>query len=201
MAIVVRALLPVLIASVRADFAANAVTANVDFGWNRTIRQDNQGAGGANRVVFMPSDEAGNGGEIRPARFMGDRNVRDADGKVVGNIRALQDVEEIVTVFVWARDAQHPDDEVAQYEATVTLAERTMIAIHGAPGAYGCVTWRSRKWRPPLERAFGRELQLVLTIDQPIFARPRMLAFPSGVAVARGPLTIDPPGVVAGGDT
>lgn len=195
-----RSLLPALVAEVRTALTARGVTASVEFGWRRAERQDNQGPGGANRVLFVPSRDDGDGGELAPPRFRGDRNVRDEDGLVVGTVRALADWVERPYALVWGRDPIRPEDEERQYEATRTLFEETMVALHGASGAFASVTFERARWTPPATRTFGREVRLEFSIRNPVFFPARELVYPAGVAVGRGVLSLDPETAV-GGDT
>lgn len=192
--------------AVRAFFAQNNVDAVVEAGWKRRVRQDNQSANGAGRVVFTPSgSDDGDGGKLAQVRFPGPRNLRDPSAtnptKVVGSVRSLLEWERRVLVSVWAVDVdpQRREDEAAQIQAVEDLFEWTIRAVHSAPGAFASVVWGSTRWTPPLERAFGLELRFDLTFRHPMFDTPRMLVFPGG-ALARGTYLPRPAGN-ADGDT
>jgi hypothetical protein len=101
---------------------------------------------------------------------------------------------------VWGVDTASRQDESAQIEATETLFEWVVRAVHSAPGAFADARWGSLKWTSPTERAFGLELRAELTFMQPIFDQPRDLVFPTTGAVSRAAYT--PPTVpTSHGDT
>lgn len=185
---------------VRDFFATNGVSATCELGWRRRDRQLNQGAPlGANRVVFTPSDSGGAGGTLVPARFPGPRTLRDA-GQAMGTVRSLRDWERAVTVSVWAVDPTKPNDEASQIEASETLFEWVVRAVHSAPGAFAEMEWGAVQWTEPPERSFGLELIASLTFKHPIFDVPRELVFPSGAAVKRAPY-VPPTAPSSDGDT
>jgi hypothetical protein len=188
--IVTRSGLLAAVATVGAFLAANGVTATVEVGWKRRPQQLNQGPLGANRVVFIPSDEKGEAGSLKPVRFPGQRTVRDGEGAPVGNIRSLLEWERQVVVSIWASDRTTPGDpnnEAAQIEAVETLFEWVVRATHAAPGAFASVTWGDPTFTVPAERSFGLELLAPLTFSHPIFDQPRDLVFPTTAAVSRAP--------------
>jgi hypothetical protein len=187
MAIVINSGFLAAVAAVKVYFTEKSITADVSVGWKRRWRQDNQGTGGANRVVFTPSGDAkGGGGKIIPPRFPGERNVRASAGATpTATIRSLVEWERSVMISVWAVDNSAREDEAAQIEATEDLFEWTVRAIHGAPGAFANLVWGDVTWTPPPERAFGLELQCGLTFRHPIFSEPTLLKFPTVAAVAR----------------
>lgn len=172
-------------------FIENGVSAVVAVGWRARGQHLNQGVGGANRVIFTPSaDDAGDGGSIGAARFPGHRNVRPAvDATPVATIRSLADWERKVLVSVWAVDAGARTDEAAQIEATETLLEWVVRAVHSAPGAFGNANFGAVKWTPPAERSFGLEARVALTFSHPIYDKPRTIFYPSAAPVARGTYT------------
>lgn len=194
------------VGAVRTFFSDNGVSAVVDVGWKRRVRQDNQSPSGAGRVVFTPSgSDAGDGGKLVQARFTGPRSLRDPSAtdprKVIGSVRSLLEWERRCLVSVWAADVapQNREDEAAQIEAVESLTEWTVRAVHAAPGAFASVVWGATTWTPPAERAFGLELRFDLTFRHPMFDTPRMLVFPGG-NVSRGTYLPRPAGA-ADGDT
>jgi hypothetical protein len=190
MAIVTRSGLIAATAYVASFFAANGITAVVDVGWRKRDRQINQGPGGANRVVFTPSNDDGDGGSMGPVRFPGNRNVRDAvDSPPVATIRSLASWERLVLVSVWGVDSTDQQNESAQIEATETLLEWVVRAVHSAPGAFAAASFGKVKWTPPPERSFGLEARVELTFSQPIYDVPRNLVYPSAAAVGRSTYT------------
>ena len=189
---------------VQTFLTSKGLTAKCELGWKRRDRQLNQGSPlGANRVLFIPSDSGGKGGTIVPARFPGPRNVRDpgAADAVVGSIRSLHDWQRRVTVSVWGVDAENRTDEAKQIEATETLLEWVVRAVHSAPGAFAEAAFGEVTWSEPPDRSFGLELIVGLTFKQPLFDEPRELVFPDAARVSRAPYV--PPTVPDGsaGDT
>jgi hypothetical protein len=186
--IVVRDGLGMLVDRVR-DYLAEQgdVTANVTIGWKEKSKQSNQGPGGANRVVFTPSDDKGEGGTIRPPATTGGVAIKDAVGKVIAHAYPLADWDRTVLVSVWAVDVDRKEDERAQYEATVALLEKTMRAVRRfsppASGKFGRVRWE----RPELEREFGREAVVAMTFVHPLFDAPEELAFPDAIDLTKNP--------------
>jgi len=190
--------------AVAAYFVANGVTAVTDVGWRKRTQGVNQGAGGANRVLFSPSDDSGDGGELAPPRFPGARQLRvAADQPPLASIRSLANWNRKVTLSIWAVD---PDPtkravERAQIAATETLLEWTVRAVHSAPGCFAAVKFGKAKWTVPAERSFGLEILVGLEFSQPIFDVPNQTFFPNSAAVARGPHTIPTPTTTGKGDT
>lgn len=180
-----------LVASVRDYFSTFGVTANVELGWNRRTRQTNQGAGGANRVIFVPSDEAGGGGSLARPHLMGPREFFDPSSptptRPVATARPLLDWQRVIFFYVWARDPARAEDEGAQIEATETLFEEAVRAIHSAPGGFASLSWGGTKWTPPAERSFGLELRGSLTFQHPLFDRPSEIVYPSAAVIGRAP--------------
>jgi len=173
--------------AVTAYFANHGVTANTVIGWKESAKQTNQGPGGANRVCFTPSDESGNGGTFTQPKVVGQYEIKDPTGTVVAYATPIADWQRLVMVSVWAQDPTKPEDERAQYEATVDLYERTRRAIRRfAP--HPNTQFGGAKWmRPALERAFGRELVVAMTFTFPIFDEVVELAFPTAAAVTKNP--------------
>jgi hypothetical protein len=187
--------------SVQPFLDANSVDASVQFGWKERPRRDNKSPSGANRVVFEPSLKSGGGGTIEPARFPGQRNVRNAQDEIVARVRSLRDWKRKVFVSVWAIDNASRDDEAAQIEATEALFEWVVRAVHAAPGAFGAVTWGAVEWTTPVQRSFGLELRAELTMSHPIYDAPRVVAFPTAASPTRA-LNEEPPEPPEGsGDT
>lgn len=169
-----------LVAAVQSYFDAHDVTAKVVLGWKQPTQQINQGPGGANRVVFIPSDPTGKGGKIVAPQQPGLRNFGDPADVAA---RALYDWERFVIVSVWAADGSDPHDEGKQIEAVEDLFESTIQAVHAFAknnARWGDVAWTTS----PVEHVFGRELRAGLTFRHPLFDSPAGVAFP-----ALGPLT------------
>lgn len=183
MAVTVSSGLVALVASVRSYFEAHGVTANVSMGWKEPAKQVNQGAGRANRVVFIPSASNGRGGSIGATQQPGARRFGTVPNDV--ETRALFDWERLVTVAVWAVDTDAPNDEEKQIEAVEDLFEWTIRAVHAF--ARNNARWGEVSWlASPIERQFGRELQASLTFRHPLFDSPADRAFP-GFAITKDP--------------
>lgn len=167
-------------------FASRGVTAGVSLGWRERTKQTNQGAGRANRVVFQPSDDSGDGGEIVSPSQPGDRVINDpsAARPFVGKVRALTDWKRLVIVSVWAWDESAPNDEGAQIAATESLFEWVQRGVQRA--AFASARWGKMRWTvDPTERLFGRELLAQLTLQHPIYDEPSETAYPETVAIDR----------------
>ena len=173
-----------LVSSVRTYFTDRDVTANVSMGWRERTKQTNQGFGRANRVVFTPSDDNGNGGRIVGTQHPGPRVFgTNTSNKITA--RALFDWERVVLVSVWAVDTADIHNEEKQIEATETLFEWTIRAVQA--GAFNNGVWGNVAWTvDPTEQIFGRELRASLTFRHPMFDTPVDVAFPQG-AITQDP--------------
>lgn len=178
--------------AVRAYFVATNVAANVPAcGWKERGKQINQGPGGASRVIFMPGKYTGEPG---PPKVLEGGRIGRAQRKTNLNPRELVSWDRVSTVSVWGVDAMRSDDEEAQIEATETLFECTVRAMHnsvdlvtGVPLGAGAIEWGDVFLvAPPTERGFGREM-LVTFVHKAVFFDDEIdTAFPSA-AVARNP--------------
>jgi hypothetical protein len=189
---------------VAAYFVANGVTATTDVGWRKRGQQINQGPGGANRVLFSPSDDSGDGGELAPPRFPGARQLRTAaDQPALASIRSLANWNRKVQLSIWAVDPDPTKRAVERFQiaATEALIEWTVRAVHSAPGAFAAVKFGKAKWTVPAERSFGLEALISLEFSQPIFDVPNQTFYPTGAAVARGSHTLPTPTTTGKGDT
>lgn len=144
--------LPKLYAGVQAVFTAEGTTAALSFGWREPSKQINQGAGRANRIVFVPGDPGGALGKNGPARYPG------------RNPKPLATLAELFTVYVWAYDPSFPENELVQYKAARFLYDAWYrAAYHAARGTFAV---SSAKWNiEKNERRFGAEIEAVCTID------------------------------------
>lgn len=187
MAIVIKSGLVALVTDVRAYFVEHEVTAKVSLGWKERTKQINQGPGRANRVVFTPSDDSGRGGKIVAAKQPGNHPVKNELGAIEGHVRPLRNWERIVVVSVWAvdaTDAQSLQDEEKQIEATETLFEWVLRAVHQSVhvnGQWGDVIWTT----DPVEHLFGRELRVSLLFSHPLYDRPTGMAYPANLALTK----------------
>jgi len=162
--------------AVAAYFADRGVSAAVALGWRDRARQDNQGApDGANRVVFELGEDAG-----RLAAPHGPGARFDDDSHPTSTRRSLANWEEALTVSVWASDASAPTDEEAQIEATETLFEWVIRAVHDfqhVQAVWGAV----KRSITPSERLFGLEIRAQLTLKHPMFDAEEDVVYPSPV--------------------
>ncbi|MDB4996650.1 MAG: uncharacterized protein JWM74_4082 [Myxococcaceae bacterium] len=170
-----------LVKAVRAFFEDSQITAKVSLGWKERAKQDNQGAGGANRVVFTPSDDSGAGGRITAVRGVGDRLDGDLAAGTAESRRGLFNWERIFLVSVWAVDTStlnDPENEEAQIEAVELLFEHVMQAVQAFAGQ--TAKWGDVRWTvTPLERTFGRELRASLQFKHPMFDEKYAVVKPS----------------------
>lgn len=190
MAIVIRSGFLAAVQAVRAFLTAKEVDAEVVVvGFKQRMQQLNQSkTNRGNRVVFQPSDDDGKAGRIVIARQVGDRDIRPAiDAPRVATIRSLAEWERLSMVSVWATDLDAPNDEEAQGQATETLYEWVVRAVHSAPGAFANALWGDVELTPTKERSFGLELRAALTFRHPIFDEPREVVYPTGAQVDRNP--------------
>jgi hypothetical protein len=195
---------------VAAYFVLQGITAQVAVGWTARNRQDNQGPGGANRVVFIPGEFDPGGGPPKPLKAgvidrNGEQNHVDVNGV---RYRAVAWLHEIITCSVWAVDARAPSDELAQIRATSQLREQAVSAIYNAvdpetlaatpqneegaiyptgTGFANIEEWGPMFWTlPPGESAFGRELTFTFTLYGVVLDAPVALVYPQA-AVSRNP--------------
>lgn len=133
-----------LFQAVRDAFADNGGTASVVFGEREPSRQDNQGVGGASRIVVVPC-EGDAIGDVQPGQE--------------GNIGALQAK---AVIYVWASDPAAPEDEAAQYVATRALFGALFVFLWTASAGkiqFGKVT-RVKM----LERLLGAEWKFTVSL-------------------------------------
>jgi len=154
---------------VKTRLTAATVDATVVFGKREVTKQINQGPGRANRVVFVPGDEAGALGAYEPVREPGP-NLRSrviAGGRRTP--RSLWDWHVAGRVYVWAFDGTAPEDERKQWDAMVELHDYVVEAIHGAASG----NYKIRAPKDPaktVERRFGCETMFVVELRQPVLA-------------------------------
>lgn len=178
------------VAYVREFFADRELEAAIAVvGFKQRMQQLNQApATRGNRVVFQPSDDSGKAGSIVIARQVGDRDIRPAvDAPRVATIRSLAEWERLSMVSVWAFDPAEPEDEEAQAQATESLFEWVVRAVHSAPGAFANAIWGDVQFTPTKERSLGLELRASLVFRHPIFDEPREVVYPTSATVNRNP--------------
>jgi len=172
-------------------------TPSIVVGWAKRWRQDNQGAGGASRIVLIPGQFDASA-PWPPKTLRAGSIDRDFEQNYVQlnpqmRIRAMWHQQ--VTCCVWGVDPSNPTDEEAQIAATEDLLELTIQALHNAvdsetgqtAGAANIAEYGEPSWTlPPGENGFGRELSFGFVLLVPLFEQPTSEAFPRG-AVARLP--------------
>ena len=159
-----RSVVAALVDQVAAFFASEGIDTIVALGFQEAPRQNNQGADGANRIVF----------DLRKAKDKwlptrggsGHRDMNDGN-----RARVLGTLQWSIPVQFWAADRStngDPENERAQLEAYVTMFERATQAIHSY--AHGSWSWaEGAAADQPVERAFGRAWNKVLVLDEQIF--------------------------------
>jgi len=195
--------LAALRSGVEAYFKAYGITARVDIGWTRRYQQDNQGPGGAARVLFIPGDIDPSPGA--PKTVDGGTIDRDGTQNAIGldpQLRALAWHHAVYTCSVWAVSKDKPQDEQMQILATKALLQQTIRAMHNATivvaqaapqlVGFGNITeWGRFMWTlPPGQMAFGREATFRFVMTEPLFDAEIGKAYPDPV-VTRG---TEPPG-------
>lgn len=145
-----------LVANVEAEIPTTAFA----FGWREPTKQTNQGAGRANRILFVPGDdESGDMGKDAPARSPG------------RNPRPLATVLELFTVYVWAYDPTAPENELKQYEAARFLYDAFRRAMYRA--ARGTIAVEKQGWQTKSkERRFGAEIRVLCSVQAMIPDEP-----------------------------
>jgi len=133
--------LPTLFDAVVARFALDSTNVEQHFGWREPQKYKTARA----RIVWVPGDEGGNVGDVRPARNPG------------GNPRSLATLAELFTVYISANDPRSPEDEREQYVATRALFDAWFRAVYRA--AHGTFAVTSTTWNiSKNERRHGAEL-------------------------------------------
>jgi hypothetical protein len=175
---------------VAAYFARMGLDHAVLFGWKEREKQINQGAGGANRVVFMPGAKGGTGTAKGGTLSRDNQPTREENAQVVAT-RAS-----ICTVSIWAVNADSAGalySEREQFQALDSLYTDTIVAIHaaidpdtGEAAGLGAIEWGDFDWTtPPVNVAFGRELLQQFTQFSAVEA-PRLSIARPQIALHRG---------------
>lgn len=145
--------LPNIYEKVKTFFADEGMGTSFAFGWSEAPKQDNQGAGGGNRIVYVPGDGSGSLGSLVAPKGPG------------RNPRPLANLIESFTVFVWGYDATKAGNDLAQYEATRLLYDSWYRAMyHVAHGTFSIV---SQAWVTPPGRLStrGAAIQVVCAVQ------------------------------------
>ncbi len=121
------------------------------FGWRQAPQQINQGSTGASRIVISPGDKAGKIGAYSGAKLPG------------RNPNPLATLGELATIYLWAVDAVDVTD-LGQYRVARRLHDLVVpILIRKFKGRWALV---SSEWlRPELERKYGAEMALTITVE------------------------------------
>ena len=201
-----------LVRGVQAYFDSQNITATVRLGWTPRDRQDNQGPGGANRVVFIPGEFDPSTSAAPPKALKAGTADRDGEQNYVDvngvRYRAVAWNHDSYTCSVWAADPDEPNDQGRQIAATLCLREQTRAAIYNSvdpqqvadnnqslegaifpvsAGFANIEEWGQMYWTlPPGEMGFGRELTFSFVLYSVEFDAPITLAYPQP-AVARNP--------------
>lgn len=142
-------------ALVSAELLADGEGTAVVFGKREPAKNINQGSGRANRVIFEPVSGQQVGTFDAP-RFPG------------GNPKAVSTFLTAATVYLWAVDSTHINDELAQYEAITALQERVVRALyHACDGAF--LLGPIKDVASKTERVFGNEWAFTFTVREGIF--------------------------------
>jgi hypothetical protein len=170
-----------LVTQVRSYLTTYGVTCTVAVGFRELAKQTNQGPGRANRLVFVPSTENGDAGRIVSVRDPGRRVITQTDPSedpdvVVGEVRALGDWDQNITLSVFAHDGANPRDELAQHVAVSELLQWAKRAIDST--GFANIAWGAVRYVVPKENTFGAELRVGLTFMSPIFDVPLEVATP-----------------------
>lgn len=184
-----------LVDDVTAFFLAHNVRAAVVEGWRERQKQNNQGPGGAARVVFTPGDEDGSCGELSLEHLRaGEVSIYDQSmpPNVVAKARRLRMWAQTLVVSVWAHDDTKSSDERAQIEAVRQLFSWTVRAVQASPAGAANAQWGKIRWasgektQTPTELRNGAELRAWLEL------RTVILDTPVGIAYPAPALTTDP---------
>lgn len=164
-------------------------TAPILFGWRESYKQINQGAGGANRIVFTPGDDSGRDGPMVGVMRPGHRQVTapPTDNTSAGQgalTRPLWDWQRVALVSVWAVDPAQPQNDAANIEAVERLLEDVIQAVQAI--AVGVATWGAPIWTTPIESQFGKEIRIPLHVRTQFFDLPQNTVTPTS-AINRDP--------------
>lgn len=167
-----------LVYGVRDYLAMSGVTTFVGCGFRELPKQNNQGTGRGNRIVFLPAAENGDAGRIVPVRGPGTRSIYDLDDPSleVAQVRSLGDWDRKIVVSVWAFNADSPRDELVQTASVEDLFEWTKRAVDRV--GQGNVAWGAVRYVETKENTFGIEMRAELTFSSPIYDTPLEVATP-----------------------
>ncbi len=132
----------------------------VDYGRRKVTEQVNQGAGRANRVIFAPARQGGAYDKLfarEPGQPLGGGANASGHGRPTTTLLLPYEVH------CWAYDASAPNDELAQDNAALKLANIAVIALRtGAQGGHGAMKLGTAQFtQAPVERKFGSEFVFI----------------------------------------
>lgn len=157
--------LPVLFDAVVDRFDTDSTAVEMHFGWREPQKYKTARA----RIVWVPGDEGGNVGEVRPARNPG-TGTNGGTGP-----RSLATLAELFTVYISANDPKSPEDEREQYIATRALFDAWYRAVYLA--AHGTFAVLSTAWNNSKnERRHGAELVCVCWVEAKVPDAPYAIA-------------------------
>jgi hypothetical protein len=173
-----------LVEGVRAYFLDQSYPTAIHVGVKAYFEQWNQGAGGADRVVFIP-------GEFHGEQVYRSRPYGSLQPKLGNQTSGFQEVAQWtrpITIACWAPPSlEAPTDELLQNDRTEQLFEAVRVAaqvVQAADIAWGDV----ERVAPPQERAFGEAILIHAEQRGPLYYPALQRVFPSP-AVARGAVT------------
>lgn len=135
--------LPQLFDAVVARFELEGTKVDQHFGWREPQKHKTSRA----RIVWVPGDEGGTAGAVRPARNPGTR----AEG------RSIATLGELFHVRIAVVDPQFHENERAQYIAVRVVFDAWVRAVYLA--AHGTILFGSPTWNTDKnERRHGAEL-------------------------------------------
>jgi hypothetical protein len=173
--------------AVKAYFDEQAWDAAFDYGEKAITKQVNQGPGRANRVLFAPTGEGGDLGELVAPKYVGRQARAIFDWQIPGR------------VFVWAWDSSAPTDERKQWDAIQEPFERVLTAIRKHSGAGGVYKpGKPKSASRVIERPFGVEIVFPLNFIQALVEAPATrtddAVTSDGETVLVGPTGLEEPG-------
>lgn len=136
----------------------------VDYGRRKVTEQVNQGGGRANRVIFAPAKSPGAYDKMfarQPGQPVGGGVDASGHGRPVTTLLLPYEVH------CWAFDASAPNDELAQDNAALKLANVVAVALRtGMQGGHGAMQLDTGQFtQTPVERKFGSEFVFIYTLE------------------------------------